>query len=152
MLTILTCCTTSAGDDQGPLHAVPNQAALGMPDYVDGSGLIFSMYLERAEEEDKKMAEDWKADADGILIFVRFYVKFWVSLMQLGMTDWFILRCRRVIDLGIDSGYSTQRTEHVQLLSRQYLSDRRGPKSTQLFEFTPYYPTSLSAANLCRLG
>ena len=118
MFTILTGCTTSAGDDQGPLHAVPNQAALGMPDYVDGSGLIFSMYLERAEEEDKKMAEDWKADADGILIFVRFYVKSWVSLMQLGMTDWFILRCRRVVDLGVDSGYSTQRTEHVQLLSR----------------------------------
>ena len=31
------------------------------------------MYLEMATEEDKKMAENWKADADGILIFVRFY-------------------------------------------------------------------------------
>ena len=29
------------------------------------------MYLELATEEDKKMVEDWKADADGILIFVR---------------------------------------------------------------------------------
>jgi hypothetical protein len=29
------------------------------------------MYLEMATEEDKKMAENWKADADGILIFVR---------------------------------------------------------------------------------
>ena len=29
------------------------------------------MYLEKATEHDKKMAEDWKADADGILIFVR---------------------------------------------------------------------------------
>ena len=28
------------------------------------------MYLGMAEEEDKKMAESWKADADGILIFV----------------------------------------------------------------------------------
>jgi hypothetical protein len=28
------------------------------------------MYLELAEEEDKKMAESWKADADGILVFV----------------------------------------------------------------------------------
>ena len=27
-----------------------------------------------AEEEDKKMAENWKADADGILIFVRVYL------------------------------------------------------------------------------
>jgi hypothetical protein len=32
------------------------------------------MYLERAEEEDKKMVENWKADADGILIFVRLYL------------------------------------------------------------------------------
>jgi hypothetical protein len=63
----------NTGDDQDPLHAVPTQASHGAPDYVDGSGLIFSMYLERAEEEDKKMAESWKADADGILIFVRFY-------------------------------------------------------------------------------
>ena len=32
------------------------------------------MYLEMATEEDKKMVEDWKADADGILIFVRLYL------------------------------------------------------------------------------
>jgi hypothetical protein len=29
------------------------------------------MYLEMATEEDTKMVENWKADADGILIFVR---------------------------------------------------------------------------------
>ena len=28
------------------------------------------MYLEMAGEEDKKMADSWKADADGILVFV----------------------------------------------------------------------------------
>ena len=28
------------------------------------------MYLERAGEEDRKMTDTWKADADGILIFV----------------------------------------------------------------------------------
>ena len=32
------------------------------------------MYLEMAGEEDKKMVENWKADADGILIFVRHYL------------------------------------------------------------------------------
>ena len=31
------------------------------------------MYLEMAEEEDKKLAESWKADAEGILVFVRLY-------------------------------------------------------------------------------
>ena len=35
------------------------------------------MYLEMATEEDNKMAENWKADADGILIFVRFYLPIW---------------------------------------------------------------------------
>ncbi|KAH9170371.1 hypothetical protein EDB89DRAFT_1827003, partial [Lactarius sanguifluus] len=32
---------------------------------------LFSMYLERAEEEDRKMAESWKGDAEGILVFVK---------------------------------------------------------------------------------
>ena len=34
------------------------------------------MYLQLAEDEDKKMTESWKGDADGILIFVsrHFYV------------------------------------------------------------------------------
>ena len=35
------------------------------------------MYLEMATEEDKNMAENWKADADGILIFVRLYHLIW---------------------------------------------------------------------------
>jgi hypothetical protein len=38
--------------------------------FSDGSGPLFSMYLDRAEEEDKKMAEGWSGDADGILVFV----------------------------------------------------------------------------------
>ena len=29
------------------------------------------MYIEMTEEEDNKMAESWKADAEGILVFVR---------------------------------------------------------------------------------
>ena len=36
------------------------------------------MYLEMATEEDKKMVEDRKADADGILIFVRLSSNDWV--------------------------------------------------------------------------
>jgi hypothetical protein len=47
-----------------------------MSDFADGSGPIFSMYLEIATEEDKKMAESWKDDADGILIFVCRYILF----------------------------------------------------------------------------
>ncbi|KAI0253392.1 hypothetical protein BJV78DRAFT_207892 [Lactifluus subvellereus] len=37
--------------------------------YTDGSGPLFSMYTERTGEEDRKMTENWKADADGILVF-----------------------------------------------------------------------------------
>ena len=52
----------------------PAQAPQDVSTFVDGSGPIFSMYLDMATEEDKKMAESWKADADGILIFVRFHL------------------------------------------------------------------------------
>ena len=42
------------------------------------------MYLDIATEEDKRMAEYWKADADGILIFVRLYLLIWCfKLVQL---------------------------------------------------------------------
>lgn len=40
--------------------------------FSDASGPLFTMYLEMAEEEDKKMAESWKADADRILVFVSY--------------------------------------------------------------------------------
>ena len=33
--------------------------------FTDPSGPLFSMYLDRAEGQDKKMADRWKADADG---------------------------------------------------------------------------------------
>ena len=59
------------GGDQYPSQLAPAQAPQNTPDFVDGSGPIFSMYLEVATEEDKKLAENWKADAEGILIFVR---------------------------------------------------------------------------------
>ena len=42
------------------------------------------MYLEMATEEDKKMAENWKDDANGILIFVRRDLRFLTSFMLNG--------------------------------------------------------------------
>ena len=55
-------------------QSAPTQAPQDVSSFVDGSGPIFSMYLEMATEEDKKMVENWKADADGILIFVCLYL------------------------------------------------------------------------------
>jgi hypothetical protein len=53
-------------------EGISNPAAAHAGDtYSDSSGALFSMYLSRAENYDKERAESWKADADGILIFVR---------------------------------------------------------------------------------
>jgi hypothetical protein len=60
--------------DPPPPSSAQAQAWRGESNFVDSSGPIFSMYLEMAEEEDKKMAESWKADAEGILVFVRHYL------------------------------------------------------------------------------
>ena len=65
--------TAQIDDRQYPPRSTQNQPSHGITNFVDGSGPIFSQYLEMATEEDKKMTDSWKADADGILIFVRYY-------------------------------------------------------------------------------
>ena len=82
------------------------------------------MYLEMAEEEDKKMTENWKADADGILIFVRLCSSP-LPHTDSSVIDWFILRCCRILDLRVHSGHPTEPTGHLQLLPCQYISDSR---------------------------
>ena len=81
------------------------------------------MYLEMATEEDKKMVENWKADADGILIFVRLYPPILCfTLTQYSMViDWSLLRCCRNFDLSVYPRPSTGSTGHFQLLPREYL-------------------------------
>ena len=37
---------------------------------VDKSEALFSMYLERADDDDNKVTERWKKECDSILIFV----------------------------------------------------------------------------------
>jgi hypothetical protein len=58
----------STGESRVPLdQAETLQGGWG---FTDSSGPLFSMYLDRAEKQDKKMTDRWKSDADGILIFV----------------------------------------------------------------------------------
>ena len=64
------------GDHHYPPRSAYNQASQSKSDFVDSSGPIFSTYLEMAEEEDKKLAESWQADAEGILVFVRIHFLF----------------------------------------------------------------------------
>ncbi|SRR6266702_2708242 len=77
ILAVLNCRRGPIGGHPYPPPSVPTQVTQGEPNFIDGSGPIFSMYLEMAGEEDEKMVEGWKADADGILIFVCLYRLIW---------------------------------------------------------------------------
>jgi hypothetical protein len=41
-----------------------------MTDFTDGSDALFSMYNEMAAERDKKLAENWREDANAIMLLV----------------------------------------------------------------------------------
>ncbi|KAN0140515.1 hypothetical protein V8E53_001724, partial [Lactarius tabidus] len=75
------------GYDQYPPQSAPNQAPRNVSDFVDGSGQIFSMYLDMATEEDKKMVENWKADADGILIFTGLFSAAVATFISVSIQD-----------------------------------------------------------------
>ena len=114
-------------DPQYPPHSMQNQPPQGLSNFVDGSGPIFSQYLEMAKEEDERMTENWKADADGILIFVRHYDILYPALplrqlIDSPFTDRSILSCCCILDLGVHSGPSAEPTRRLQFLPRQYLS------------------------------
>ena len=63
-----------------------------------------------------------------------------------------ILRCCRVVDLGVNSGYSTEPTGHHQLLPREYLSGNDQSKWAQRFDFPPFFPTAILSTKPCDLG
>ncbi|KAF8257256.1 hypothetical protein EI94DRAFT_1759542 [Lactarius quietus] len=75
------------GDNQYPTPEMQNKATPGEANFIDGSGPIFSMYMEMATEEDKKMAEAWQADADGILIFTGLFSAAVASLISVSIQD-----------------------------------------------------------------
>ncbi|KAH9016853.1 hypothetical protein EDB85DRAFT_2155594 [Lactarius pseudohatsudake] len=75
------------GGNQYPPQSAQNQPPHGVSNFVDGSGPIFSMYLEMATEEDRKMVENWKADADGILIFTGLFSAAVASLISVSVQD-----------------------------------------------------------------
>ena len=104
-----------------------------------------------AEEEDKKMTESWKADAEGILVFVR--LRLLVPYFQLThRSDWFILRRCRLFAFGVAPGSSTEPAGHVQLLPCQYIPASCRPESIQYFDFPPYFPASVFSTEFCGLG
>ncbi|KAH9061971.1 hypothetical protein EDB87DRAFT_1682635 [Lactarius vividus] len=74
-------------DHQYPPQSVPTQEPQGVSNFIDGSGPIFSTYMEMATEEDKKLVENWKADADGILIFTGLFSAAVASLISVSIQD-----------------------------------------------------------------
>ena len=138
------------GGQHYPSQSEPNQAsAPGVSHFIDGSGPIFSMYLERAKEVDEKMAEHWKADAEGILIFVRTCSSPMLHTDS-SVIDWFILRRCCFLDFGVNSGHPAESTGHLQLLPCQYLSNFGRPESAKYI--LPFFSPSVHSTNICRLG
>jgi hypothetical protein len=82
-------------DGQPNQQILPTQDQQAGINHSDSSGPVFSMYSKIAAEEDDKTAERWKADAEGILIFVRLRDSFNLITHQLTFIDRPVLRCRR---------------------------------------------------------
>ena len=64
---------------------------------------LCSLCILRAEEEDRKMAESWRGNADGIIFFVSAYVPSVHYLVTQKITDWSFLRRSRDIASGLHS-------------------------------------------------
>jgi len=132
-----------------------NHPTWGESGFVDGSGPLFSMYLQLAGEEDKKMTENWKGDADGILIFVSRHSTCGTSThIHPEVEDRFILCHRRSISRCVRAGSQTELSGHVSVLPCKHLSNPRR------FEWlpVPYSPHPsqsvhpIFSTNLCRMG
>lgn len=106
---------------------VPQPEALGRTSkpetsFSDGSGAMFSIYLKTAEEEDTKMTDGWKGDADGILVFVRTRGNaLLLRLLTWLPVDWFVLGHRRWFPSCGEPGPSTKLSGHFCLLSRSHI-------------------------------
>ncbi|KAN0140639.1 hypothetical protein V8E53_001848, partial [Lactarius tabidus] len=78
---------TPIGNDQYPPQSAQHHESQDESDFIDGSGPIFSMYMEMAEGEDKKKTESWKADADSILVFTGLFSASVATLLSVSIQD-----------------------------------------------------------------
>jgi hypothetical protein len=76
MASVVWSCTSSVKNSPRCITDRPRDQFMSAPNqrrpavFVDSSGPLFSMYSKAAEEEDMKMIESWRKDANEILIFV----------------------------------------------------------------------------------
>jgi len=80
------------------------------------------MYLDRVIEEDRRMVDSWKGDAEGMLTFVGPQTASHTSAYNLEIEDWSFLCRGRSIACRVYPGYSAELAGHLGLLSRAYLS------------------------------
>ena len=88
----------------------------------DGTEDLFSMYLDRVIEEDRRMVEGWKGDAEGMLTFVGLQITSHAAAYNLEITGWSLLCRGRSIACSDCPGYSAEPARHLSFLSRTYLS------------------------------
>ena len=99
-----------------------DQAPIGESYSSDGSGSLFSMYLDRTILDDREMVEGWKGDADKILIFVGLHATSYTFTYNVEFVDWCILCHSRGIARSVGPKYAAEFAGHLSLLSRTYLS------------------------------
>ena len=114
--------TTSIGDTISTHQTQPGQAPQDYANRPDGSEALFSMYLNRAIEEDKIMVKSWKGNADRMLTSVGLQITSHTSAYNRQILDWSLLCCGRGIACSVYPGYSAKLAGHLSFLSRTYLS------------------------------
>ena len=80
-------------------------------DNTDGSSSLFSKYLKMSDAEDEKMASNWRADTDRILIFVSANIAHELQVITMAQRniEWSILGCCRKLIIH-NSGRSSTRS------------------------------------------
>lgn len=58
-----------------------------MSDFTDGSDALFSMYNEITAERDQKLAENWREDANAIMLLVSQHTPSSMSALTRSLND-----------------------------------------------------------------
>lgn len=61
----------SFSDLESVLSQTAHPSAQAAATFIDGSDPLFSIYNEKAAEHDRKVAENWRSDADSAVVAVR---------------------------------------------------------------------------------
>ena len=106
--------------------------------FGDSSRPLFFLYSKIAEEEDTKMTDRWKKDADGILIFVSDLGFVLLLHIICSNTDRSIFCCGRCTTCRVRPGPQAEFPRHLCILSCEYLSDSRQYKRHRTTHIHPF--------------